>query len=129
MPTVANAGGAKAPNGIDGKSLLPVFQGKGELRKKDYIYCWYQRNGERKKASQHTRTARYKLYATGAFFDVQSDPGEATNLGKNGIPEQLRATHAMLKIALSAHVADTKIADPIINAKRGAGKKKKAKKQ
>jgi arylsulfatase A-like enzyme len=107
LPTLTDAAGIPTPEGIDGVSLLPVFQGKPEARKKDAIYCWYHMNGKRAKASQHTRDQRHKLYATGKFFDTVADPEETHDLAANGVPAELAATHAKLKAVLDHHRAVT----------------------
>ncbi|MGH6793600.1 MAG: sulfatase-like hydrolase/transferase, partial [Opitutaceae bacterium] len=78
FPTLTDVADVTTPAGLDGLSLLPVFEGRGADRHKEAIYCWYQRNGVREAATQHTRDQRYKLYATGAFFDTLIDPDEST---------------------------------------------------
>lgn len=116
FPTLADVAGAKVPENLnlDGTSLAPVFV--GQPRKKDFIYCWYERNGQRGKASQHVRDARYKLYATGKLFDIQKDPWEENDLsGQNGewTPRQQK-----LQAELDQHLAITKQADPVQKRKR-----------
>ena len=128
FPTIADLGDAKKPDDLDGASLVPLFTGEGK-REKDYIYCWYSRDGKRDAATQHTRTQRYKLYATGAFYDVKKDMLEKNDLAKNGVPEKLANVHSMLKGALDKHLVDTEKADPIQQAKRGSPKQKKDKKK
>ena len=126
LPTLAEAAGAKPPGGIDGVSLAPVF--RGEARMKDSIYCWYSRDGERDKASQHVRDARHKLYMNGKFFDVVADPDEKNDLAAGDMPDVLRLTRDRLKEALDKHLAITKGADPIQaerRAKIGRGGKAK----
>jgi arylsulfatase A len=126
LPTLAEAAGAKPPGGIDGISLAPVF--RGEARMKDSIYCWYSRDGERDKASQHVRDARHKLYQNGKFFDVVADPDEKNDLAAGDMPDVLRLTRDRLKAALDKHLAITKGADPIqaeSRAKIGRGGKAK----
>ncbi|MCH7727809.1 MAG: sulfatase-like hydrolase/transferase, partial [Planctomycetes bacterium] len=74
LPTLAEIGGATLPKDIqfDGRSFAPQLRDQpGSPR--EWIYCWYSRNGVRKNASQHVRDRRYKLYATSKFFDVQKD--------------------------------------------------------
>lgn len=110
LPTLVDAAGAKTPDGIDGVSLAPLF--RGEARRKDSIYCWYARDGERGKASQHVRDARHKLYMNGRFFDVAADPEETNNLAADTVPEDLRETHTRLKASLDQHLAVTRKADP-----------------
>ncbi len=118
LPTLTDAAGIPTPDNIDGVSLMPVFRGKPGARRKEAIYCWYERNGVRDKASQHTRDARYKLYASGGFYDTVEDPEEDDDLAENGVPDELRAVHAKLKTVLDRHVAITAKADPVQNEKR-----------
>jgi arylsulfatase A len=117
LPTLTEVASAKTPDTIDGISLAPLF--RGEPRKKDTIYCWYSRNGERNKASQHVRDARYKLYATGKFYDVSTDPEEKIDLTKE-LPADLKETHKHLKAVLEKHQAITRKADPIQAERRTA---------
>ncbi|RCS41324.1 arylsulfatase [Bremerella cremea] len=122
FPTVLEVAGLEVPDElkIDGVSLAPVFIGK--QRKKPYIYCWYERNGMRGKASQHVRDARYKLYADGRLFDIQEDPAEEINLasGSAQVPEPERIER--LRAALNKHVAVTVASDPIQKKRRQAFK-------
>jgi arylsulfatase A len=118
LPTLTEAAGVTVPAGlqIDGVSLVPLFS--GQPRKKDHVYCWYERNGVREKASQHVRTAHHKLYADGRFFNTQADPGEDSDLAAAGIPADLEPVHAQLSAALASHVQVTRQADPVQQAKR-----------
>ena len=127
FPTLTDAAGVKAPDGLNGVSLMPVFKGSADDRDKGAIYCWYERDGVRDKASQHARDQQYKLYATGKFFDTVADPEEKADLATGGIPEELKAVHAKLKAVLDPQVAITEAADPIQSAKRGSPEKKKKK--
>ena len=101
---------------------MPVFNDKP--RSKDYIYCWYSRGGERKKASQHVRDQRHKLYSTGKFYDIIDDPLEQNDLAAKGVPKKWQKKHSRLKAALDKHVAATLKADPIQEARRTAVKRK-----
>lgn len=121
LPTLVEAAGAKPPVGIDGVSLAPLF--RGEPRVKDSIYCWYSRNGERNKASQHVRDGRHKLYAGGRFFDVVADPDEKNNLASESVPVDLGETHSRLKASLDKHLAVTRQADPVLAKRRGVTKR------
>ncbi len=122
FPTVAEVGGARIPDNVDGVSLAPLF--KGEKRDKDHIYCWYERDGKRDKASQHTRNQRFKLYATGKFYDTIKDPMEQSPLAVSELSDEARTVHAALKADLDKHVAVTRESDPVQSAKRGVDKKK-----
>lgn len=118
LPTLTDVAGADVPEElhIDGVSLAPLFQGKP--REKDHIYCWYHRNGVREQASEHVRTARYKLYANGRFFDIQSDPDEETDLAADAVPRDLQTVHDHLRQSLQQHLDVTRAADARQNAKR-----------
>jgi arylsulfatase A len=107
LPTLTEAAAIPTPDGIDGVSLMPLFHGKPESRKKDAIYCWYENAGARAKASQHTRDHRHKLYANGKFFDTVADPEETRDLAVDGVPAELADSHAKLKALLDMHRAVT----------------------
>lgn len=114
--------GGKGQTIDDGRSLAPAFPGTPHVPR-DAVYCWYERNGIRnKKASQHTRADRYKLYATGKFFDTQEDPLEKNDLAASGLPEQLAAIHKSLKTALDLRIVVTTKFDPIQSARVKAWK-------
>ena len=116
LPTVVELAGSKVPDGIDGVSLVPIFQGK--RRSKDHIYCWYQRDGIREKASQHVRNQRYKLYADGSLYDTVSDRLEKQNLAGNETHPVFQTDYPRLKEALDRRVAVTEEYDATQKAKR-----------
>ncbi len=127
FPTLTEAAGVTTPEGLDGVSLLPVFKGAEASRKKEAIYCWYERDGVRDKATQHARDQRYKLYATGKFHDTVADPDEKVDLASGGVPEPLQAAHARLKAVLDPQLAIARAADPVQEARRKAFQKKPGK--
>ena len=118
FPTVLEVGGAEVPKEleIDGVSLATTFAGK--KRDKPYIYCWYERNGFRGKASQHVRDARYKLYADGRLFDVVTDPDEKSDLAQDAKSFSNFSRIELLRDAMKKHVAVTEAADPIQRKRR-----------
>lgn len=124
LPTLTTVAGIATPQNLDGVSLLPVLQGKPEARNKDAIYCWYEPNGKRTKATQHTRDQRHKLYATGTFYDTIADPEEKTDLAANGVPADLAATHAKLKAVLDRQLAITAQADKALPKPENKARKK-----
>lgn len=68
--------GAKDP--IDGRSFFAQLNGRpGTLR--DWVLCHYQCYWN-KEPGQFARTAKYKLYRDGRYFDVPVDLGEKNNL-------------------------------------------------
>jgi len=71
LPTMCQAAGVSVPRElkIDGRSFLPQLRGeKGNPR--DWIYCWYSRGGQTKKAKIFARNQRYKLFHDGRFLDM-----------------------------------------------------------
>jgi arylsulfatase A len=121
LPTLADFGKAPIPDGLpaDGNSLVATFLDKPHVPR-DAIYCWYERDGIRNKASQHARTDRYKLYATGKFFDTHADPLEENDLAASKIPDELSEIHSALKAALAPRIAETAKFDPIQSARTNA---------
>ena len=125
LPTLVDLGKAKIPESlkVDGKSLAPAFLGQAYVPR-ETSYCWYQPEGNRMKASQHTRTARYKLYATGKFYDTEEDPLEKNDLAAGKIPEELVAIHTVLKAALDQRIKETEKFDSIQIERKKAFPKK-----
>lgn len=122
FPTLLEVAGVPTPPTVkpDGVSLAPAWG--GQPRSKEAIYCWYQRNGVRQKASQHSRNARFKLYADGRFFDVIEDPAEQNDLATGEAPQTwsraVRTNYELLAEHLKGHRRVTEKADPIQEIKR-----------
>ncbi len=85
--TVLEAAGLKAPDYMNGKSFLPLLQGK-QVPWRDaliYEYFW-ERNFPMTPTMHALRTERYKyiryygLWDTDELYDLQSDPLEKQNL-------------------------------------------------
>lgn len=107
MPTLAGAAGTNLPPDmkIDGRSFLPQLRGeKGNPR--EWIFCYYEPNMKKGKWGQKifVRDMKYKLYHTGEFFDVQTDPLEANPIGTgrrdkdaSAIAERLQAVLDSMK--------------------------------
>jgi arylsulfatase A len=95
LPTLAAAAGAAVPEGLDGRSFLPQLKGgKGEPR--EWIYCWYARDGGAEAQHESAFDARYKLTRAGKLFDLEADPGEKTPLPSDAAPEARRRLQAAL---------------------------------
>lgn len=76
MPTMLDAAKIPLPVSphLDGISFLPQLTGNtGNPRR--WIYNWYQ-HPARKAPQIFARNHRYKLYATGDFYDIPADPLE-----------------------------------------------------
>ena len=93
-PTFVEMAGAKTPDGLHGKSIVPILRGEtpADWRKSAY-YHYYDQNGAHNVANHYgVRTGRYTLayyYATDEWelFDNEKDP------------QQLRSVHADPKYA------------------------------
>jgi arylsulfatase A len=73
LPTLIEAAHLETePLDLDGRSFFPQLRGEtGNPR--EWIYCWFSRNGETEKARVFARNHRYKLYDTGEFYDIPAD--------------------------------------------------------
>lgn len=78
LPTILQAAGGSGhlPNDLDGISFYPTLIGK-PARKRKWSYCYYDpRPGwdkEKFGTIQFARTARFKLYGDGRFYDIPND--------------------------------------------------------
>ena len=85
MPTLRELTGVAPAEGLDGVSLLPLLQGRGEeQREHDYLYFEFQELGGR----QAVRKGPWKLVHMGVrsehpyfeLYNLDSDPGETCDL-------------------------------------------------
>lgn len=119
-PTLLDAAGVAPSNPalLSGKSLLPAFHGNPEKRGKDYIYCWYERDGIRDGASEHVRTDRYKLYSDARFYDTKSDLLEQNRLDGTELDEEVEKIRQTLQKALKHHRQKTLFYDEPLARRR-----------
>ncbi|MFT6619062.1 MAG: sulfatase-like hydrolase/transferase [Verrucomicrobiia bacterium] len=89
LPTFAEIGDAPLPSGeLNGVSFAGRLQG-GAASPRKWAYSENSRGG------QHwVRTADYKLYNTGSFYDMVNDPGERSAL--KAVPAKAKRVHRML---------------------------------
>ena len=78
FPTFCDFAGAKIPAKVEGKSLVPVLQGK-ETKVRDVLYTAY-RDCQRAVRDDRWKLIRYPLVDKTQLFDLASDPHELTNL-------------------------------------------------
>lgn len=73
---------------LDGRSFLPQLHGQ-QGNPRDHIYCWYNRKATPGKTKIFARNQRYKLYASGEFYDIPNDLWEKKPLKASSLsPEQ-----------------------------------------
>ncbi len=112
-PTMLDLAGLPIPPSMQGKSMLPLAEGKTVPWRKDWLYEYYEYPGfENVPPSRGVRTERYKLihyFLSDEYemFDLQTDPDEATNLyGKPQYAElaaTLKKRLAELRVATGDH--------------------------
>jgi N-acetylglucosamine-6-sulfatase len=87
MPSILDAAGLKPPAGIDGRSFLPLAEGKSIPWRDSLLYEYYwERNYPQTPAMHALRTDQYKyihyygLWDTDELYDIKADPHETRNL-------------------------------------------------
>lgn len=88
MPTVLDAAGIRPPQGLDGRSMLPLLRGTGDPQwRKQLLYEYYwERNFPQTPTMQALRTDRFKyihyygIWDSDELYDLQEDPLETNNL-------------------------------------------------
>ncbi len=85
LPTICEAARIAIPDDMpfDGKSFWQLILGQ-PVESRRWIYSWYSPRGEPPK--EFVFNHRYKLYRSGEFFDVASDPEEQKPLPLQGLP-------------------------------------------
>lgn len=96
-PTLLEAAGLRAPEGMDGKSFLAHSQGKATEPLRDYLlyeYYW-ERNFPQTPTMHALRGSRWKyiryhgIWDTDELYDLQADPKERKNLIREPQHQQL----------------------------------------
>jgi arylsulfatase A len=100
LPTICEAAGIKAPAKVDGVSFLPQLRGeKGTPR--ESLYIWYS---PRQRLDLTVREFAFdhghKLYRSGQFFDLQSDPFEEKPLNTAALTSVQTTAKAKLQKVL-----------------------------
>jgi N-acetylglucosamine-6-sulfatase len=86
-PTILEAAGLVPPEGLDGRSILGLAQGRTEGWRTSLLYEYYWERNFPHTPTQHAlRTDRYKyihyhgIWDTDELYDLQADPLETRNL-------------------------------------------------
>jgi arylsulfatase A-like enzyme len=81
LPTLAEVAGAKAPEGLDGVSILPTLAGtSGKQQDREYLY-WEFRGGQVVRLGDW-KGIRLPPDLTLELFDLATDPGEQSNVSQ-----------------------------------------------
>jgi arylsulfatase A-like enzyme len=112
LPTAASIAGVKAPNGIDGISILPTLQGR-QQKPHPYLY-WEQLTPA--KLSRAVRLGNWKAFqatksAPIELFNLATDPAETTDVAA-AHPEIVRRIEQILQTARTE--AEPRSPDPRI---------------
>lgn len=78
FPTICNLAGAPVPEKVEGKSLIPIWQGK-QASIRDSLFTTYE-NGQRAVRDARWKLIRYPQINKTQLFDLQNDPYEMSNL-------------------------------------------------
>jgi arylsulfatase A-like enzyme len=83
LPTCAELAGVKAPDGIDGVTVLPTLLGKGEQKSHECLY-WEFHEGGSKQAVRFSDWKAIKFGPKGPIelFNLRADPGEQQNVAR-----------------------------------------------
>ncbi len=105
LPTMCEVAGVQVPAALalDGRSFLSQLQGRN-VKGREWIYCWYNDAGG-PAGEEYARNQRYKLYATGEFYDVQEDVLENNPLKEEHLGQDARKVHAMLQDVLGRYAS------------------------
>lgn len=117
LPTICESAGVDIPikPKIDGRSFLPQLKGETGTPR-EWVYVWYSRGGG-PTGKQFTRNQRYKLYASGNFYDVENDSPESQPIKINSLTEEQRSAYKILKEALDGF-ANARPADVAAKGKK-----------
>ncbi len=105
FPTLAEIAGIQTPAdlSLDGQSFAPVLRGE-EAEMRDWMYVWWWAfNTPNNVGGEFARTHRYKLYFSGKFFDLASDPMEQHPLDRNTLSDEQVQMRDRLRQIIEKH--------------------------
>jgi arylsulfatase A-like enzyme len=84
MPTIVELGGARAPDRLDGRSLVPLLRGQTPPNWPDSVYCEHHGEVWGYQSQRMVRTRRWKYvynpHDVDELYDLRDDPAEMSNL-------------------------------------------------
>jgi arylsulfatase A len=104
LPTICAAAGIATPadGALDGRSFLAQLRGE-EGSPREWIYCWYARQGGMDPDFEFAMSERFKLYRDGALYDLENDPDEKQPLDGESLSTEAAAARAVLAEALARY--------------------------
>ena len=128
FPTIMELTGCETPATVQGKSLVPLLQGKTKHHR-NTVHCEYPLTGKNTPGGAYHATmmlfdGRYKLIDNGPevspeLYDHANDPGEFRNVAAD--PEQQQRVGAMLAEVRSWHSHDAVPVQPRVRDVRQEG--------
>ena len=114
FPTVAEMADVSVPQGIDGKSFLPVMQGKAKSVRQELFLSY--RHLQRAWRDDRWKIIRYPEVNVTQLFDLQNDPDELNDLSGSpehksrvaGMLDKMKAAQQVWGDSLALEVADPK---------------------
>ncbi len=111
--TIAAFADADIPDRLDlnSRSFAPQLRGRSG-NPREYLYCWYFRNGQPvdgggdHTAGEFARTHRYKLYRSGAFYDLTEDFYERNPLPDDRLTTEQREIRNRLRKRIEQHTRE-----------------------
>ena len=98
LPTAAELAGAKAPGGLDGRSVVPALLGK-EQKQPDYLYWEFHEKGfQQAVRAGDWKAIRSKLGAPLELYNLRDDLGEEHNVAAQH-PDVVARIEAYLRTA------------------------------
>jgi arylsulfatase A len=100
VPTLCEVGAVALPKDVpfDGVSFLPILRG-GKDQPREWIYSWYSATLANVHESAFDK--RFKLYADGRFYDMESDPLEQSPLDEAKLDAAASCAKAKLSNVLN----------------------------
>ncbi len=104
LPTICEAAEITPPSDLklDGHSFLPQLRGQTGTPR-EWIYCWYAREGGPKAQFEFAMNRRYKLYTQDRLFDLMHDPEEQHPLDETKLTTEAETARQMLRRAIEQY--------------------------